>query len=99
MRKITQQSIDAFENARPFRGGNTVVIVLPNVTVLEFHGNRIAFKYNDPDNTLAITNCGWFSATTKERLNGISGVNIQQKKGKWYLNGEEWDGYLTDIKR
>ena len=99
MRKITQQSVDAFENARPFKGDNTEVVVLPNVTILKLFENEIAFRYNDPEKTLSITNCGWFSATTKERLNAIDGVSIQQKKNKWYLNGVEWDGSLIDIKK
>lgn len=97
-RKITQQSVNAFLSARPFNGGNTCVKVLPNVTVLMLHGNEIAFRYNNPEKTLSITNCGWFSNTTKERLNGLPGVSIQQKSRIWYLNGKQWDGKLIDIK-
>ena len=44
-----------------------------------------------------ITNAGWFSDTTKERLNGIQGVSIHQKDYVWYLNGKEWNGKLTEI--
>jgi hypothetical protein len=32
------------------------------------------------------------SRTTKERLNGLTGVEIRQAKKKWFLNGQEWDG-------
>lgn len=85
-------------NARSFKSSNTVVTVLPNVTIMTLFGNDIAFRYNDPENTLSITNAGWNSLTTKERLNGIDGVNISAKRGKWYLNGIEWDGELIDIK-
>ena len=73
------------------------VEVLPNVTVLKLHGNAIAYKYNDPKQTLSITNCGWESNTTKERLNALPNVSIQQKNFVWYLNGKEWDGKLIDI--
>lgn len=97
MRKVTQNAINAFMNAQQFKSGNTEVEVLPNVTVLKLHGNEIAYKYNDPKQTISITNCGWFSNTTKERLNGIPNANIYQKAGAWYLNGEEWDGELKDI--
>ena len=97
MRQITEQSVNAFMNAEKFSKDNTTVRVLPNVTVMELHGNEIAYRYNDPDNTLSITNAGWFSNTTKERLNGLPNVSIQQKKGEWYLNGELWNGSLTDI--
>ena len=98
MRKITQQAVEAFMDARPFSKDNTTIEVLPNVTIMRLHGNRIAYRYNDPERTLSVTNAGWFSNTTKERLNGIPGVNIKQKKGEWYLNGEVWDGKLIDVK-
>ena len=98
MRKITQQAVEAFMDARPFSKDNTTIEVLPNVTIMSLFGNRIAYRYNDPDRTLSVTNAGWFSNTTKERLNGIPGVNIKQKKGEWYLNGEVWDGKLIDVK-
>lgn len=97
-RKITQKAVEAFYNAERFRSSNTEVKVLPNVTVLVLHGNEIAYRYNDPERTLSITNCYWQTNTTKERLNGLRGVNIVQKKGVWYLNGKEWDGRIIDIK-
>jgi hypothetical protein len=53
--------------------------VFENVTILRLHGNAIAYRYNDPERTLSITNCGWFSNTTKERLNGIPSVSIKRK--------------------
>ena len=85
-------------NARPFRKDNTEVTVLDNVTVLKLFGNEIAYRYNDPERTLSITNAGWFSNTTKERLNGIPNVRIHQKNFNWYLNDKEWDGRLIDVK-
>ena len=98
MRQITQQSIEAFINAKLFNKQNMSVDVLPNVTILRLHGNAIAYRYNDPEKTLSITNCGWFTNTTKERLNGLPNVNIYQRLGVWYLNGEEWNGEIIDIK-
>ena len=103
MRQITIESLNAFLNAKKFNKSNMSVEVLPNVTVLKYQGNEIAFKYNDQKQTIAITNCGWFSNTTKERLNGVirlSGLNIKeiyQKNFVWYLNGKEWDGNLIDL--
>tara|TARA_S200002703_G_scaffold151643_1_gene151273 strand:- start:909 stop:1214 length:306 start_codon:yes stop_codon:yes gene_type:complete len=99
MRKITKESINAFLNAEKFNKQNTSVCVLPNVTILKLHGNEIAYLYNDPNKTLSIQNCGWFTNTTKERLNGIPNVNISQLNFKWYLNGSLWDGKLTDINK
>jgi hypothetical protein len=98
MKKVTQQAIRKFLDAQPFKSGNTQVHVLPNVTVLSLHGNEIAYKYNNPENTVSICACGWLSNTTKERLNGIPGVSIHQKNYQWYLNGQKWDGQLIDVK-
>ena len=98
MRKITKEAINAFYSGKTFNKSNTHVRVLSNVTILSLHGNDIAFLYNDPGRTLSITNAGYFSYTTKERLNGLPGVSIYQKNFAWYLNGEKWDGSLTDIK-
>lgn len=97
MKKITKEAINAFNNRRMYKSSNTQVTVEPNVTILWLHDNAIAYRYNDPERTLSITNCGWFSNTTKERLNAIPNVNIYQKKGVWYLNGNEWDGNLIDV--
>jgi len=97
MKKITRDSVDAFMNARPFRKDNTEVTVLDNVTILKLFGNEIAYRYNDPERTLSVTNAGWFSNTTKERLNGIPNVRIHQKNFNWYLNDKEWDGKLIDV--
>ena len=98
MRKITEESVAAFNDGRNFKSGNTTVTVLPNVTVLSLFGNEIAYRYNDPERTLSITSAGWESNTTKERLNAIEGVSISQRNFVWYLNGQEWDGSLIDIK-
>jgi hypothetical protein len=98
MRSITLDACRAFMAAQPFKRSNTEVVVLPNVTVLKLFGNEIAYRYNDPEKTLSITNCGWDSNTTKERLNGIEGVRINQTKGQWYLSGKEWNGELINVK-
>ena len=103
MRQITKESVKAFLNAKKFNKSNMSVEIEPNVTILKYQGNAIAYKYNDPNNTISITNCGWESNTTKERLNGVidlSGLNIgriYQKNWQWYLDGKEWNGEITDL--
>ena len=98
MKQITMEAVYAFENARRFKKSNTEVEVQPNVTILRLFGHPIAYLYNDPERTLSISNCGWFTNTTKERLNGLRGVHIRQHKWDWYLNGKQWDGKLIDVK-
>ena len=98
MRKITQLSVNAFNEFREFKQGNTQVRVtnLGKSIGLYLHNNLIAVK--GLDGSIAITNAGWESNTTKERLNGIDGVSIRQVKGVWYLNGQEWNGEWIRIK-
>lgn len=97
MRKITQLAVASFMNAQKFKLSNTEVQVLENVTILLYQNNPIAYRYNDPKRTISIQNCGWFSNTTKERLNGLPNVKISQKNFVWFLNGKEWNGKLIDI--
>jgi hypothetical protein len=97
MRQITEDSVNAFMNARKFKKSNMEVEVLPNVTIMRYQGNAIAYRYNDPERTLSITNCGWFTNTTKERLSGIPNVDLYQKNFEWFLNGKAWDGELINI--
>jgi len=90
MRKITQEACNAFENDQNYKKSNTKVYALDDVHVeMILHGNLIA--YSSPKG-IFISNGGWSSNTTKERLNGLTGVSIQQKDFVWYLNGEAWNG-------
>jgi len=82
MRKITEQSISAFNNNKAFNSGNTAVYVDGNNTLLRLHGNLIAKK---EAGALSISCGGWMSNTTKERLNGLDGVSIYQKKDNGIL--------------
>lgn len=100
MRKITDHSVGAFLARKPFKQANMEVRVDGAVgegstSVLLLHGNEIAKLYSD--GSIDVTNAGWFTRTTKDRLNGIPGVSINQKAGVWYLNGVEWDGSWTRV--
>ena len=90
MRKITREIVDAFQNSRSLTIGNSRT----NGESLWLFDNKIAEIRRDG---LWITNAGWDSATTKERLNGLSGVNIVQRGGNWYLNGWGWDGGWINV--
>ena len=95
MRQITKDSINAFLNRKTFTRQNMKVREMNGKFYLKLHGNIIAVLHKD--NTLQITNCGWFSNTTKERLNGLPNVSIYQKNWDWYLNGKEWNGDLITV--
>lgn len=85
MRKITERVCGAFERREARRIDNTMT----DGNALYLHGNKIAEWRGK---ALWISNAGWSSPTTKERLNGLRGVRINQKDWVWYLNGKQWDG-------
>jgi hypothetical protein len=65
-------------------------------TNLYYHGNKIAEWREDG---LYISNGGYGgnhgetgSVTTRDRLRSLNGVNLEQRKFQWYLNGEVWNG-------
>jgi hypothetical protein len=95
-RKITNESVIAFLRRTPFKKSNMEVENDGGVTYLKLHGNKIAAI--NSKNEMWVSNAGWSSNTTKERLNGLPGVRVHQKNFQWYLNGEKWDGepvYVT----
>ena len=94
-KKITMDSIHAFMNDKEFKRENMEVNTNGDVTYLRLWGNTIATKTKD--GRLYIDSCGWFTKTTKERLNyllytcGLS-LKISQKNWLWYLGDEAWNG-------
>lgn len=56
-------------------------------------GNTIAEWKN---NKIWITNAGWETATTRNRLQ-LLGAKLKVKKGIWYLNDVEWNGNWIEI--
>ncbi len=98
MRKITSQAVEAFIERKPFRKSNMAVSIEEGITYLKLHNNKIAALL--ADGRMWISNAGWKSNTTKERLNGLPGVNIYQRNWVWFLNDQPWDGrpiYVRNI--
>ncbi|UGL61056.1 hypothetical protein [Pseudomonas phage Eir4] len=99
-RKVTQEAVNAFIAGRTGSfGGNTTVELSPlgEVIVLKLHGNAIARRDKGPFGTFEVCDGGWSSNTTKERLNGLPGVRVNQKDYAWFLNGEPWNGSWRTI--
>jgi hypothetical protein len=99
MRQITKESVRAFYKQERFYKNNTSVIDTFFGAKFYLHNNLIAEIKNGK---LYISNCGWFSNTTKERLNGILDYigkpRIYQKRFEWFLDGEKWNGNRVEIK-
>lgn len=89
MRKITEQAIENFYNSTSFSKDNTQVIVKQDRVELRLFNNLIAIS---DEIGIKITDAGWETRTTYERLNGLTGVHITKRKGITYLNDEKWDG-------
>ena len=104
MRAITKDSINAFMQDKEFKRQNMRVDIIRGFstssilyTCLYLHDNLIAMKDHTEPKEILIQNCGWFSNTTKERLNALPNVEIKQKNYVWFLNGKEWNGQQTKI--
>lgn len=75
---------------KTFSKGNMSVTTDGETFRLKLHGNTIATI--DELGVLSVSNAGWRSNTTKERLNGLPNVRVHQRNYNWFLNGVEWDG-------
>lgn len=93
MKQITKEAVDAFLNGYYYKKSNMEV----TCGQMYLHGNKIAWF--DKNKQLWISNCGWQSNTTKERLNALPNVNIVQRNHQWYLNGQPLDGQAICIGR
>ena len=90
MRRITAEITRAFEERRSLKIDNSRT----DGDCLWLFENKIAEWRGG---NLWITDAGWDSKTTKERLNGLSGVRISARRGVWFLNGREWNGEWTNV--
>ena len=88
MRKVTEQACEAFEAGRKFFQNNTMV----TGDAMFLFGNRIAFRENG---RLYVSMCGYNTNTTRERLNGLTGVSVRCKNFTPYINGVEVSSYGT----
>lgn len=89
-KKITTDAVRNFLDGVPFKRDNTEVVREGTIYYLKLFGNKIAARLSD--GRMWISNAGWATNTTKERLNALPGVHIVQRAYRWYLNGMAWDG-------
>ena len=99
MRAITKNAVNSFWSQNNFSLNNTRVEIENDwafrISKMFLHWNLIA-EYREnafSKNDLYISNCGWETTTTKERLNWILDYFnlwcLRQIKGQWYLIN--WD--------
>jgi len=87
MRKVTEQIKKAFEQGIPKKVGNTET----DGETVWLHGNAIVKR--DPSGLVLATLAGWNTPTTRERVNGITGLGIHQSNFVPMLNGSEIDSF------
>ena len=106
-RKISLEAAEALEDHRPYKKDNTEVRQLGKKqpwgrrvdlsqckSRLYLHGSAIAEMVEDE---LYITDAGYPTSTTKERLNALPDVRVHTSKGQLYLNGKKWSGNWTRV--
>lgn len=96
MKQVTRNSANCLLNGGNKKFDNTLIETADGYSRMYLYGNIIAI-YNLRTKVLKITNAGWFTKTTKERLNALPNVRIHQHKWEWYLNGIKWDGSLINV--
>lgn len=87
MRKVTKKAAEAFINGHKMTSGNTKVMGGGDNFIMTLHDNVIATREGS---RIILTDSGWQTATTKERLNGVlsemhSEWRLYQLSGKWYI--------------
>jgi hypothetical protein len=93
MRVIEKKMIEAIRNRKNMSLDNTVVKHGENTSVVFLHNHPIAV-FIWADNTVAVSNCGWATVTTKSRLNAIlrtfANTGIHQSNFVWYMGDNEF---------
>lgn len=87
MRKVTQQIKEAFEERKAKTVGNTHT----DGESVWLHGNKIVTR--DPSGVVIATLAGWNTPTTRERVNGITGLGFHQVNFEACLNGQIIDPF------
>jgi hypothetical protein len=82
MRKITERIKKAFEQGTSLKIGNTRT----DGTSVWLHGNEIVRR--DPSGLVLATLAGWNTPTTRERVNGITGMSFHQASFCACLDGQ-----------
>lgn len=100
-KKISIDAASALDGMYEFQRSNTRVTIesdskVGRVAKMYLFGNLIAT--NDIRRGIRITTAGYNTVTTKDRLNALPEIIINQKNFELYLNGIPWDGDWTSVK-
>ena len=92
MRKIEQQMNRAIATKSDWSSSNTMVSYNTNTNCsqVRLHMNLIA-TVDHTTNAVKVSSCGWYTVTTKSRLNAILsevkwGARVFQKQFNWFVS-------------
>jgi hypothetical protein len=77
------------EKGKPI-GNNTRLIDYGDCVVVKYHATYIITIY--PDGRYLLDNGGWYTVTTKARMNRYAPVRIYSHKGEWIVAGNPQTG-------
>jgi uracil-DNA glycosylase len=89
MRKVTEEMVKAFSKNKNYKNKNTVVSVGEEETAVLLHGNMIAYREHKTGNVY-ISNRGYDTTVTKERLNAIIASEIGSANGYIFQRNFQW---------
>lgn len=106
---VTHDAKYAFDNDKPYINdykvggivkfkGATTIEVLKDVTIYSFFGHILAFRYHDKPNEIQVAIDNLNDRSSRYRLDSIEGISLIKRNGKYYLNGEVWNGRTITIK-
>lgn len=90
MKAISMKTAYALLNYNRTKSNNTIVWQDSEGSHMSLFGNKIAWV--NLAGELWITDCGWKSKTTRDRLCAVLGLPLSIKKGSCVLDGQPWDG-------
>ena len=90
MKAISKKTAYALLNYNKTKTGNTIVWQDSEGSHMSLFGNKIAWV--TLDGSLYVTDCGWVTPTTRDRLSAVLGLPLSIRKGAWVLDGQPWDG-------
>ena len=97
-RKISKQAATALKDLIEFKGNNTRVIVQNGYAACFLWENLIA-TYDSKTKTLSVSDAGWATFTTAERLNAILDTFGTQVRIKSVKKKMIWsDGFVSEAR-
>ena len=90
MKAISKKTAYALLNYNRTKSANTIVWQDSEGSHMSLFGNKIAWV--TLDGSLWVTDCGWVTPTTRDRLSAVLGLPLSIKKRSWILDGQPWDG-------